>query len=773
MYRVTPRIGEAAQVSSVFPSAATTQVVTGLTNGVTYTFEVTAIQASGADSATSARSNPVTPAAQAVLDIEAGSSHSCAVFDGGTVRCWGRNTSGQLGNGTTVDSSSPVAVPGITGATMIAVGHSHTCALLAGGTVRCWGYNGSGQLGNGTTSRSTAPVERDRHHRSDRHQPRRTHHTCALLSGGAVRCWGFNGNGQLGNGTTADSTTPVAVTGITGATYVAAGDFHTCAQLADTTVRCWGANGSGQLGNGTTTTSSTPVAVTGLSGRCGAGRWRRPHVRRARRRGRRSAGATTTSGQLGDGTLTSRSTPVAVSGLTGASAVEAGQSPHLRALVAGGALSCWGTNGSGQLGNGSLLLLHHCRERHRPLGSDRPGRRVGARVCASLASGAVRCWGSNSSGQLGNGGDRPRARRRSRPPLRPGLWPASPRAGTTPAPSRREAQPGAGATTRYRQLGDGTTVDSSGGVQVSGVAGATGARRRRGPHLCPPQRRHRQVLGRQRVRAAGHGSLRQPAGCQDGHRSHWCNVRGRRAAVTPVPCSPAAASSAGARTTLGSSGRAAPRRSARRHRSRSRASPAPRSVAAGGSHTCALLAGGTVKCWGDNTFGQLGRHAQRPRTHPVSVTGLTDATSIATGANHSCALRTTGGVSCWGRNSHGALGNGTATGSSTPVAATGVAAPPPSPPAPTTPVRSSASGAGWCWGRNTYGQLGNNATADTTYTPVPIAGLTDATTIRGGNDHTCATTAPGLVRCWGNNEWGQVGVVTLAASSTPVQVLGT
>ena len=155
---------------------------------------------------------------------------------------------------------------GISNAILIAAGDSHTCALLPDGTVDCWGLNDSGELANGTVHNSSTPVQVNGISNAILIAAS-NFHTCALLFGGTIECWGWNGDGQLGNGESGSSSyevSPVQVNGISDATWISAGDLHTCALLPGGASKCWGANVYGQLGNGTTTDSSTPVDVIGI-----------------------------------------------------------------------------------------------------------------------------------------------------------------------------------------------------------------------------------------------------------------------------------------------------------------------------------------------------------------------------------------------------------------------------------------------------------------------------------------------------------------------------
>jgi len=352
--------------------------------------------------------------------VGASTYHSCAVLAGGSVRCWGYNYDGELGDGTGTNSLVPVAVAGLSDAITVSVSAYHACALRAGGEVACWGANGSGELGSGsTTTYSLVPAAvsglTDATAISGGTSFGSTH-TCAVRIDGTVQCWGLNASGELGNGSTTDATAmfslvPVAVSGLTGATAIATGSAHTCALAGDGAIWCWGGNSNGQLGNGSTTGSRVPVPV---SSPCGATAI--------------SAGGSHACALLKDGTVwcwgydgysdvsgSDTFPPVAVGGLAGVTAIAAGIN-HNCALLAGGTVACWGHNRDGQLGNGSnsdsfvpvavngltgVTEVSAGGDFGRWGGSDME--RIHGASCAKLATGAVECWGYNWYGALGSG----------------------------------------------------------------------------------------------------------------------------------------------------------------------------------------------------------------------------------------------------------------------------------------------------------------------------------------------------------------------------------
>lgn len=220
------------------------------------------------DDSTSSRNTPVAVSGLSdAIAVAAGGNHSCALLADGSVWCWGHGYHGQLGQGAFAETDVPVQAAGIAGASAIAVGDNHSCAIVGSGAVKCWGRNHKGQLGNGAVDPDPGVAGAVDVFGIDAAiaLSAGADHTCALIEGGAVNCWGHGGYGNLGDGLGQDSAVPVTVSGIADATAIASGDFHNCAIREDGTMSCWGYNYFGTVGDGSNRNNrNAPVAVVGV-----------------------------------------------------------------------------------------------------------------------------------------------------------------------------------------------------------------------------------------------------------------------------------------------------------------------------------------------------------------------------------------------------------------------------------------------------------------------------------------------------------------------------
>ena len=679
-----------------------------------------------------------------IIAVTAGGAHACALTATGGVKCWGANDGGQLGDGTQQNHSEAVDVLGLaSGVTAIAAGGRHTCAALAAGGIKCWGNNDYGQLGDGSYEDHAAPTDVFGLTGIATAIAAAGAHTCAVVSGSGVKCWGQNRDGQLGDGTTTPSNAPVSVGGLTGVAVtaiVAGGDelsgAHTCALLADGTVKCWGKNTDGQLGDGTQgyQPRPTPVAVAGLGGKVVAlAAGLRHTCAQIAGQGVECWGSNQ-SGELGDGTdVGNRPSPAWVTALpkyvTGIAAGGYQSQAHTCALADGGAVLCWGSDQAGQLGLGVP------RERAVPVdvtGLTGPVAAISAggdHTCAVSIDGDVKCWGVNRYGQLGNG----TLRQSSTPLAVVGLASQGVTAIAAGGGYVHEhtcavtAQGGVqcwGAN-GFGELGNGTSGDYApvptqvvgltAGV-VSVVAGAW--------HTCA-------LTSAGGVMCWGYNSWGQLGDGSNVDRAAPVAVPGLAANVT--------------------------------------------AITAGGNHTCAVMAGGGVKCWGANWAGQLGDGTTEGRSSPIDVPGLSGIAAITAGMRHTCALTTAGTVKCWGENEDGQLGDGTTSDRHSPTdvahldqrvtaiaASRGIAQ--------GSTCALTVDGALKCWGDNSTGQLGDGTILDRSL-PTDVSGL--AANVIGftlGRWHTCALVAGGRAKCWGSDVEGQLGIGTLVRQATPANV---
>lgn len=381
------------------------------------------LAAAGAAATRAARAGATQAAAGTRIRVAGGLYNGLAVTSGGAIFAWGWNIVGQLGDGSTTASNVPVRVklPGGVGATAVSAGFAHSVALTSGGSVLAWGKNYNGNLGNGSTTDSSAPVTvRLPAGAKVTAIAAGSEHTLAVTSAGAVLAWGYGAAGPLGNGGTGSSSSPVSVSLPAGTkvTAVAAGALHSLAVTSTGGVLAWGDNADGELGNGTKANSPVPVKVKLPEGAkvvaVAAGGY---YSLALTSTGAVYAWGYNTDGELGNGKTRSSKLPVRVKvpGRTKIVAIAAGgplegvgqthPGPgHSLAVTSTGAVLAWGYNGDGELGNGST------RNSVTPIQVRLPaGRKVTAVAAGQLhslaltSSGAVLAWGGNNFGQLGDG----------------------------------------------------------------------------------------------------------------------------------------------------------------------------------------------------------------------------------------------------------------------------------------------------------------------------------------------------------------------------------
>ncbi len=296
-----------------------------------------------------------------VVQVATGDFHTCALLSNQSLWCWGGNTDFQLGAGI-LDAATriPQPVSGLgSGVTEVATGSAYTCAI-ANGQVHCWGSNGNGQLGNGTTTTAQLPQSVPLPGAAPATLSTGASHTCVVNAAGNLFCWGASFYGQLGMDTTVDQLSPSQILAIDSVRHIFAGYIFTCAVKLDGTLWCWGNNFHGQLGNGTTADSWAPVQVSSMGTAVPGGAVPR-YNHNCFIKGDQTAWCwginlygQLGNGQGGGGAYSRSAVPVAVSGLSGVISIGAGEN-HSCAVLDDGTLWCWGSNESGQLGNATVL----------------------------------------------------------------------------------------------------------------------------------------------------------------------------------------------------------------------------------------------------------------------------------------------------------------------------------------------------------------------------------------------------------------------------------
>ncbi|MEY3011744.1 MAG: hypothetical protein RIT45_479 [Pseudomonadota bacterium] len=714
--------------------------------------------------------------------------HTCAVLADGSASCWGYNSNGQLGDGTTTNSGVPVAVKDLKGIKDMSAGYHHTCAITEDGKAWCWGDNAYGQLGNGDKVDQKTPVQvaglgsavmiRAGYY-----------HTCALLTDKSVWCWGYNSDGQLGDGTTTTSTAPVKVIG--GAKDIGVGYYHAAALLEDGTVWAWGQNTYYQSNADSTADQKTPTQRAGLKYgvqvTCGS------YTTCVRQ----NTGTVVCVGRNNDGeqgsgvaSSTAKADVTKVLGVSNAVMVDGGYY-HVVALGQDGKVRGWGANSAKQLG------VADTTDQPKPLVvpfiSDVVDVAAGRyHTCFLRKDGTVWCVGDGLYGQSGNGSTGTAGDVAEVAPVKNGACKADTecQSGNACVTATCDTQTNncvlkgtaSGTTCNDGDLctvddkcdGNGTCASKpkdcdDGDACTLAPACEAGICSQTGKVDCDDFDPCTADACDSKNGQCSHTAIKDckvpckaDADCADSNACTADTCEGGFCAFKPGNdgnvCGIASTCAAGTCTPL-SKGWA------------TRLAAHPYSY-----HVCAIHPDKTASCWGRNLDGQLGDGTKTNKSSSVKVKGVSGITGMGLGYSHSCAVIDGGKVACWGQNTYGQIGNGSSGTTDVTDAFT-------------IPdfagVKQVAGGYGHtcavktdgtvaCWGRNGDGQLGNGTinSSSTAYVkkPEPVPGLSGVAALDLGFNWSCALTNSGQVWCWGDNGYYQYKDDATTDSGKPVQV---
>jgi alpha-tubulin suppressor-like RCC1 family protein len=694
-----------------------------------------------------------------VIHMDGGYQHECAVRDTGEVDCWGLNADGELGDGTLVDRSVPTRVAVEGGIAIdVAAGLYHTCIIDGGGGVQCWGNNYVGQVGNGTTSfAETHPQRVIGLDAGVSAIGTGSDHSCAIVSG-AAKCWGFNGDGELGTGFASDPIpTPQDVEGLAGEVSDISGSYASTCAVVDGAAKCWGSNQYGTLGNATNDDSLVAVDVVGLD----------QGVTRISLAGETACAVVDeaakcwgdgTYGQLGDGWYAPSNTPVDVIGLS-AHVIDIAVSDYGACATTTTGMYCWGSVPLGDFGPVDVAYEPV------PVAFDSGGiaaMGLGSGHACAAQDGVAHCWGDNHRGQLGVGAI-PQSSLTPNPIPELAASVDSLAVGSQYACAISGSSLDCWGDNSYGQLGDGSYNAQGSPVPVVGLTGTVSSVAVASTHTCAIVDGAALCWGSNDRGELGDGSfVTRP---------------------TPLPVGGL------------SSGVVA--------------------IAVGTSHSCAIVEGGTVKCWGEGDAGALGNDNPADQPLPVDVIGISSgATALALGYDYSCAIvdggakcwgdgggqgtpwvptdviglasgvtaiaaeiATTcaianGGAYCWGYNEFGQVGDGTFDYRFTPVAVVGLDSGVLSIDVTYEHTCARTTGGVKCWGSNEFGELGTGATSDPVNVPVDATIVpADASGVGAGAYFGCVVDG-GAVSCWGDGYSGSLGTGGVPSWAVPLQVHG-
>ena len=640
------------------------------------------------------------------------SDHMCGLLVNGTAMCWGYNAQGELGDNSTTQRNYPVAVSGGYNFSSLYVGRYDSCGLFSNGTLMCWGYNLYGEVGDNTTTQRKIPTDINMT-LNFTSVSIGDGETCGVASDGSAYCWGRNNLGEVGDNTTTTRIIPTLVLGNYNFSKISAGNEKVCGILTNGSAYCWGAQGSGGaanacmlgsgLGNNECVDSWVPTPVYGnynysfleanYFGYCGI-----------LTNGTAMCWAENSQGEIGDNTADTRNVPTPVYGNYNFSSISVGQT-YSCGILTDGNIMCWGEGSYGGTGKG-ILSDYFSLPLKFGYGTSANYSKISAgysHTCGLLTNGTAMCWGSNGNGQLGDN--------------------------TTISEKYPQSIANysfldlfagylhtCGILTNgtamcwgdnyYGEIGDNTTTERDVPTPILGDYNFSGIFIRGQYHNCG-------LLVNGSVVCWGDNRYAQLGSGTSGGQS-------------PLPM-----------TVTGGYNFS--------------------KLSLGFYHNCGILTNGTIMCWGDNRFGEIGDNTTTIRPSPVPVYGGYNFTQIFSGAGHTCGLLTNGTAMCWGFNNHGQIGDNSTTNRLVPV-----------------PVYGGynfssistgqfyscgvlTNGSAMCWGYNAYGALGNGTTDGQSTIPVQVSFSGNFSTIYPGLSSAAvfAFLTDGTIISWGDNRYGQ------------------
>lgn len=591
--------------------------------------------------------------------LSLGNSTFCLIDSNQKLKCWGSNNFAQIGDGTTIQRATPVAVDSGTNYKKVTTGSGyHTCAITSSDDLKCWGLNTWGQIGDNSTFQRNTPVIVDGGTKYLDVSVGFTA-TCGVTLGNVLKCWGGGLSHQLGDGTTDSKQAPFIIDSGTSYLKVFKRGDNTCGITTSNKLKCWGENYAGVLGNGTTTAITTPTIIDGTNDYESISLSTGIFI---------TCGLTTLNkircwgvGYLGDGSTTSSSIPVSVDPSVNYKSIQV-NSNSACALTTGDQVKCWGYGYQGGLAseetniNAEVPTLIKSGESFTEIYTSASA----DRFCGKTADGIIKCWGSVSH-----------------------LMPETPSTLLTPIVI--------GNFLNLKEISSDEKISC--GITVSDELfcwGSDGA-----------------LMGGTNFLSV------YPIQIDKGVTYRTVKVRNHRA--------------------------------------------------------CAITTSNVLKCWGSSSYGgYIGDGSSNSAKKPVIIDSGTSYSDVSLAPNHTCAITNTGVLKCWGNNDYYQLGNGNTTLSPSPIIADSGSS-----------YQSIALG--WnrtcgvttankikCWGDNTNGYLGDAGVSDGT-TPVEVDSTQSYKKIFSSDFSTCAITTADKLRCWGENS-RTLGDGTTVTRTSPVDV---